>query len=214
MGYPELDKLLPKSQLSSEFIAILNEDSPVDTHALFTLAHILSNLLEQSNSCTLISYRFRKFELESIFTKSGLNRVLLSKLQIFDNLECAVETQNKQENGSSSVSFDVLILDGLSQVLETSESGITEFVNIVLKAQAMSNSVILRTELDRELEEERKIFDWVQKKAEFLMVTKAISFIAKEIHGKLVIRDEKENIYERFYFVKDRSLVLKTVGLN
>lgn len=52
MGYPELDKLLPKSQLSSEFIAILNEDSPVDTHALFTLAHILSNLLEQSKSCT------------------------------------------------------------------------------------------------------------------------------------------------------------------
>ena len=213
MGYPELDKLLPKSQLNSEFIAILNEDSPVDTHALFTLAHILSNLLEQSKSCTLVSYRFRKFELESIFTKSGLNRVLLSKLQIFDSLECAVETQNKQENNGSSV-FDVLILDGLGQVLETSDCGIKDFVNIVLKAQAMSNSVILRTELDRGLEEERKIFDWVQKKAEFLMVTKAISFIAKEIHGKIVIRDQKENVYERFYFVKDRSLVLKTVGLN
>ena len=138
-----------------------------------------------------------------MFTKSGLNRVLLSKLTIFENFEEAI----KQD------SIDVLILDGLTQVLETSDNGIRDFVNILLKSQAISNSLILRTELDCDILEEKKIFDYVHKKADLLLVTKAISFISNEIHGRLIIRDSDENVYERFYFIKDRSLNLKNVGV-
>merc|ERR1712226_332605 len=159
MGYPELDKLLPPTRLQeSNFVSIINEDSPIDTHALFTLSHCLSVLLASGRTVCLVSYRFRQFELDSIFTKSGLGsmpRLLQQKkLAVFADFDAAIGSVER---------FDVLVLDGVSQVLEASE--LKAFVNTILHAQAVSKMVLVRAGLNDEFEDEVLAKRWLRKRS-------------------------------------------------
>merc|ERR1711879_313553 len=111
-----------------------------------------------------------------------------------------------------SFELDVILLDSITVLLETGDT--KAMVNNILMAQSMAESVIVRTELDNSYEDENRVFGWLTKRADIVVLTKAISFISKEIHGKLIVQDNsKDSFYQRHYFIKDRQLQLKAVGL-
>ena len=107
------------------------------------------------------------------FSKSKIPfSISAKKLKIFPDLQSAIDGGE----------IDLLILDGLAVLLEIGV--IRDAVNTVLKAEAVSKNLVVRTEINAKYPDELMLKSWLAKRTDLLMETTAISFISKEVHGK------------------------------
>jgi len=205
--YPELDQLLRDFDPESKNLSILTDDSISDTHGFFILAHFVDLFIKRDENVAIISYRFRDFELESILSKSGLitHRFVTSKkLQFYTDLDDFLENCSDRKN-------TIVVLDSPTVILETATC--SEFLKTILKAEYNSKLLILRTELSSKIDSELGMKNFLAKRSDFTISTSPISFISKQVHGKIQISSGK-SVYQRHYFIKDRVLKLTPVGLS
>jgi len=111
---------------------------------------------------------------------------------------------------------NVLILDGLSAILEQAPSekiGLQKTLNLILKSEKLYQNVIFKLEVDKSIELENKIAKFLHKRSDIFIETEPTSFVSSSVHGKLVVEYPDEGmVYKRLYHVKDRSLKVMPLG--
>ena len=222
MSYPDLKNLFQNLE-TSKTISIMTVDSLIDSHSLFLTAYFInfhaSRKKEDDVKIFFKSFRFRKFEIEAVLNKAGINGLpnLIKNglLEIFDIGQELPESPSESADGSSTKT-NVLILDGLTAILEqtpSDQSGLQKTLNLILKSEKLYQNVIFKLEVDKSIELENKIAKFLHKRSDIFIETEPTSFVSSSVHGKLVVDyPDEEMIYKRLYHVKDRSLKVMPLG--
>ena len=231
--YPDLNRILSSSD-SPKITTITTKDSLIDSHAYFlTSFFIYYNLKNESQNqenkiVILKSFRLRKFEIAAILTKSGLN---VSKLESdkllkiygidsenFENLKDFLDTNQyttETNNENAQSPNQILLLDGLTSILEEENyKNSDKLIRILINLEARYSKIIYKTEINENCKVEIKLQKYLKARSGLKIECLPTSFVSTSVHGKLVVENEEEEVYQRLYFVKDRVLKLNAVGLS
>merc|ERR1712226_1061935 len=198
MIYPDLS-IFFKNLSQTKTLSIATEDSLIDTHCQLLLCHLVDRYLDLNENIILKSYRFRTFEIVAFLTKAGLARVTNfikdGKLTIFGVENDSFE---KLENPIEEEPSKILILDGLTSILENSSNdestALTITLNLILKSEKMFKTVLLKTEFSPEIKIEQNLINWLKKRSDIFIQTEPTSFVSTSVHGKILVGDMVEEV--------------------